>query len=152
MRHYGTGPTTYCCAGCLWVLLITQTCWYHIISLASPEASELEERANIPSSRGTTPPTTTIDGKRGHHDNVDCLLRADATRRRLVLLLILLPPYVSQLELTQEKKSLPRKRRREALEEKCDKGFTVNASCLTRLCQLRDTSIPCATGCSVWPR
>ena len=64
----------------------------------------------------------------------------------------LLPPYVSQLELTREEKSLPRKRRREALEEKCDKGFTVNASCLTRLCQLRDTSIPCATGCSVWPR
>ncbi|CAM9141554.1 unnamed protein product, partial [Laminaria digitata] len=40
----------------------------------------------------------------------------------------LLPPYVSQLELTREEKSLPRNRRREALEEKCDKGFTVNAS------------------------
>ncbi|CAN0600114.1 unnamed protein product, partial [Laminaria digitata] len=40
----------------------------------------------------------------------------------------LLPPYVSQLELTREEKSLPRKRRREALEEKCYKGFTVNAS------------------------
>ena len=36
--------------------------------------------------------------------------------------------YVSQLELTREEKSLPRKRRREALEEKCYKGFTVNAS------------------------
>ncbi|CAN0378206.1 unnamed protein product, partial [Laminaria digitata] len=39
----------------------------------------------------------------------------------------LLPPYVSQLELMREEKSLPRKRRREALEEKCDKSFTVNA-------------------------
>ncbi|CAN0312902.1 unnamed protein product, partial [Scytosiphon promiscuus] len=45
----------------------------------------------------------------------------------------LLPPYVSQLELTQEEKSLPRKRRREALAAKCEKSITVNASDLIDL-------------------
>lgn len=40
----------------------------------------------------------------------------------------LLPSYVSQLELTGEERGLPRNRRREALEEECDKGSTVNAS------------------------
>ena len=45
----------------------------------------------------------------------------------------LLPPYVSQLELTREEKSLPRNKRTEALEEKCDKCFTVNASDLINI-------------------
>ena len=40
----------------------------------------------------------------------------------------LLPPYVSQLELARDEKRLPRKRRREALEEKCEKIFKVHAS------------------------
>lgn len=34
----------------------------------------------------------------------------------------------SQLEITREEKSLPRRRRREALEAKCEHGIAVNAS------------------------
>ena len=40
----------------------------------------------------------------------------------------LLPTHVSQLELTPEEKSLPRKKRREALEARCERGFVVNAT------------------------
>ena len=40
----------------------------------------------------------------------------------------LLPDYVSRLELTPEEKSIPRKKRREALEARCERGFVVNAT------------------------
>ena len=52
------------------------------------------------------------------------LVEIDELLRRVHLL----PPYVSRLELTREEKSLPRIKRREALEAKCEHGFTVKAS------------------------
>ncbi|CAM9687992.1 unnamed protein product, partial [Laminaria digitata] len=57
------------------------------------------------------------------------LVDIDALLRKVNIL----PPYVSKLELTPEEKSIPRKRRREALEAKCEKGITVNASDLIDL-------------------
>lgn len=58
------------------------------------------------------------------------LVDIDALLRKVNIL----PPYVSKLELTPEEKSLPRKRRREALEAKCDEGIkVVNASKLIDL-------------------
>ncbi|CAN0559404.1 unnamed protein product, partial [Ectocarpus sp. 12 AP-2014] len=40
----------------------------------------------------------------------------------------LLPDFVSRLELTPEEKSLPRKKRRDALEARCERGVVVNAT------------------------
>ena len=45
----------------------------------------------------------------------------------------ILPPCVSKLELTPEEKSLPRKRRREALAATCEKSMAVNASDLIEI-------------------
>lgn len=40
----------------------------------------------------------------------------------------LLPAYVFRLDFTPEEKHLPRVKRREALEAKCERGFIVNAT------------------------
>ncbi|CAN0385782.1 unnamed protein product, partial [Ectocarpus sp. 13 AM-2016] len=40
----------------------------------------------------------------------------------------LLPSHVSQLEVSQDEKSIPRKKRREALEARCERGVVVHAT------------------------
>lgn len=64
-----------------------------------------------------------------HKESFTGLVDIDALVRKVNIL----PPYVSQLELTPEEKSIPRKRRREALAAKCEKSITVNASDLVDL-------------------
>ena len=64
-----------------------------------------------------------------HKESFTGLVDIDALLRKVDIL----PSYVSELELTPEEKSLPRKRRREALAAKCAKSITVNASDLIDL-------------------
>ena len=64
-----------------------------------------------------------------HKESFTGLVDIDALVRKVNIL----PPHVSQLELTPEEKSIPRKRRREALAAKCEKSITVNASDLVDL-------------------
>ncbi|CAM9915693.1 unnamed protein product, partial [Ectocarpus fasciculatus] len=57
-------------------------------------------------------------------DSFTGLAEVDEHLRKLQLL----PHFVSRLELTPEEKSLPRKKRREALDAKCERGVVVNAT------------------------
>lgn len=43
----------------------------------------------------------------------------------------MLPPYASQIELAREKMSVPKRKRRQALGTKFERGLTLNASELT---------------------
>lgn len=67
------------------------------------------------------------------------VLSKSATSSGKCIRYILYHPYVSRLELTRDEKSLPSKKRREAWEAKCGRGFTVKIVIMESI-----ISYPCA--------